>query len=63
MLTSLHEANHLGKALETRPLHRPQWMSLEERYDSVGQRLESPDAEFLSITMIDGDLTAPEKLA
>jgi len=63
MLASLHEADHLGKALETRSLHRPQWMSLEERYDSFGQLLESPDAELPSITMVDGDLTAAEELA
>jgi hypothetical protein len=63
MIASLHEANHLGKAIEARSLHRPQWMSLEERYDSFGQLLESSDTEFLSITMVDGDLTASEKLA
>jgi hypothetical protein len=63
VIASLHDGNHLGKAIETRSLHRPQWMSLEERYDSFGQLLESPDAEFLSITVIDGDLTASEKLA
>ena len=63
MLTSLHEANHLGKAFETRSLHCPQWMSLEERYDPGGQLVESPDAELLSITMIHGDLTAAEELA
>ena len=63
MLASLHQANHLGKTLETRALHRPQWMSLEERYDSLGQLLESSDTELPSITMVDGDLTAAEKLA
>ena len=56
MLASLHETNHLGKALETRSLHRPQWVSFEERYDPSGQLVESPDAELLSITMIHGDL-------
>jgi hypothetical protein len=63
MIASLHEANHLGNAIEARSLHRPQWMSLEERYDSFGQLLETSDTEFLSITMVDGDLTASEKLA
>jgi len=38
-------------------------MSLEERHHSLGQLLESSDAELLSITMIYGDLTASEKLA
>ena len=63
MLTSLHEANHLGKALETRSLHRPQWVSFEERYDPGAQLVESLDAELLSITVIHGDLTAAEELA
>jgi hypothetical protein len=63
MFASLHEADHLGKAIEARPLHRPQRIRLEERYHSFGQLLESPDAELLSITVIRRDLTAPEKLA
>jgi hypothetical protein len=63
MLAPLHEVNHLGKALEARSLHRPQWVRLEERYDPFGQLLESPDAEFLSITVVHGDLTATEELA
>jgi hypothetical protein len=63
MFASLHEANHLSEALEARSLHRPQWMSLEERYDSFGQLLESSDAELLSITVIHRDLPATEELA
>src|SRR5215510_7607980 len=63
MLASLHEANHLSEAFETRSLHRPQWSGLEERYHSFGQLLESSDAEFFSIAVIDGNLTAPEELA
>src|SRR5215470_2841137 len=59
MLASLHEADHLGEALETRSLHRPQWPRFEERHHSFGQLLESPDAEFLSIAVIDDDLTTP----
>src|SRR3989304_1701544 len=57
-----HHRNHLGKAIEARPLHRPQWMLLEERGDFC-QLLQSPDAESLSITMVDSDLTAPEEFA
>jgi hypothetical protein len=63
MFAALHEANHLSEAIEVRSLHRPQWMSFEERYDPFGQFLESSDAELLSITMVGGDLTAPEELA
>src|SRR5882672_7314937 len=58
----LHEADHLGKAIEARPLHRPQWIRFEERHHSFRQLFESPDAELLSITVIRGDLTASEKL-
>ena len=57
----MHEADHLGKAIEARPLHRPQWIRLEERHHSFGQLSESPDAEFHPITVIDGDLTATEE--
>ena len=63
MFASLHEADHLGKAIETRSLNRPQWMRLEERHHSPGQLLKSSDAELLSITMVRGDLTAPEELS
>ena len=63
MLTSLHEMNHLGEAFEARSLRRPQWMRFEERYDPLRQLSEASDAELLSITMIRGDLTAPEELA
>jgi hypothetical protein len=38
-------------------------MSLEERHNSFGQLLESPDAELLSITVVDSDLPATEELA
>ena len=38
-------------------------MRLEERDHSLRQLLEPSDAELLSITMIRGDLTTPEKLA
>ena len=61
MFASCHEANYLGKAIEARPLHRPQWIGLEERHHSLRQFPEPPDAEFHSITVIDGDLTAPEE--
>ena len=57
-----HNRNHLGKAIETGPLHRPQWMLLEERDDSC-QLLQSSGAEFLSITMVGSDLTATEEFA
>jgi len=57
-----HHLDHLGKAIETRPLHRPQWMLLEERGDFC-QLLQSPDTEFLSITMVCSDLTATEEFA
>src|SRR6266705_3449693 len=60
MFASLHEADHLGKAIETRSLSRPQWMRLEERHHSPGQLLKSSDAELLSITMVRGDLTTPQ---
>jgi hypothetical protein len=63
VLASLHKADHLGEALETRSLHRPQWPGVEERHHSFGQLLESPDAELLSIAVVDDDLTAPEELA
>ena len=61
MFASMHEADHLGKAIEARSLYRPQRIRFEERHHSFGQLLESPDTELLSITMIRGDLTAPEK--
>ena len=61
MLTSIHEADHLGKTIEARPFHCPQWIRLEERHHSFGQLLDPPDAELLSITVIDGDLTATEE--
>jgi hypothetical protein len=38
-------------------------MGLEERYHSFGQLLEPTDAEFLAITVVGGDLSAPEELA
>jgi hypothetical protein len=63
MLASLHEADHLGEALETRSLHRPQWMRFEERHHPLGQLFETSDAELLSITVIRRDLTTPEELA
>jgi hypothetical protein len=61
MFASMHEADHLGKAIEARPLHRPQWIRLEERHHSFGQLPESPDAELLAITVIHGDLAATEE--
>ena len=61
MFASVHEADHLGKAIEARPLHRPQWIRLEERHHSFGQLPESPDAELLAITVIHGDLAATEE--
>jgi len=63
MFTSLHEADHLGKAIEARSLHCPQWVRLEEWHHSFGQLLESSDAELPSITMVRGDLTTPEELS
>ena len=61
MFASLHEADHPGEAIETRPLHRPQRIRLEERHHSFGQLLDSPDAELHAITVIDGDLAATEE--
>ena len=63
VFASLHETDHLGEAIKARSLYRPQRFRFEERHHSFGQFLESPDAELLSITMIRGDLTAPEKLS
>ena len=63
MISALHEMDHLGEAIETRPLDRPQWIRFEERHHSFGQLLEPPNAEFLTITVIHGDLAAPEKLS
>jgi len=57
----MHEADHLGKAIEARPLHRPQWIRLEKRHHSFGQLPESPDAELPTITVIHGDLPATEE--
>ncbi len=57
----MHEADHLGKAIEARPLHRPQWIRLEERHHSFGQLPESSDAELLAITVIHGDLAATKE--
>ena len=61
MFASTHEADHLGKAIETRPLHRPQRIRLEERDHSFGQFLDPPDAELHAITVIDSDLAATEE--
>jgi hypothetical protein len=61
MVASFHEPNHLGKAIEARPLDRPQWMLFAECHD-LSQLLEAADAEFLTITMIPGDLAASEEL-
>ena len=61
MVTSLHEADHLDKAIEARSLHRSQWIRLEERYHLFGQLLDSPYAEFLAITVIHSDLAATEE--
>ena len=63
MISALHEMDHLGEAIETRPLDRPQWIRFEERHHSFGQLLEPSNAEFLTITVIHGDLAAPEKLS
>ena len=57
----MHEADHLGKAIEARPLHRPQWIRPEEWHHSFGQLPEFPDAELLAITVIHGDLAATEE--
>jgi hypothetical protein len=61
MFASMHKADHLGKAIEARPLHRSQWIRLEERRHSFGQLSESPDAELLAITVNHGDLAATEE--
>jgi hypothetical protein len=61
VFTSLHEADHPGKAVEARPLHRPQRIRLEERHHSFGQLLDPPDAELHTITVIDSDLAATEE--
>ncbi len=61
MFASTHEADHLDKAIEARSLHRSQWIRLEERHHSFGQLLDSPYAELLAITVIDGDLAATEE--
>jgi len=61
VFASLHEADYLGKAIEARPLHCPQWIRLEEWNHSFRQLPEPSDAEFHSITVIDGDLTALEE--
>ena len=45
MVATIHPANHLGKAIEARPLHRPQWMRLEERDHLLAQLLEAFDAK------------------
>ena len=50
----MHEADHLGEAIEARSLYRSQWIRLEERYHSFGQLLDSPYAELLAITVIHG---------
>jgi hypothetical protein len=63
VIALLHGLNHLGKAVEARPLYRPQWIGLKEWNDPFGQLLEPSDAEFLSITVIHGDVTASEKLS
>ena len=61
VIASLHEADHLGEAIEAPSLHRPQWIRFEERHHSFGQLSDSPNAEFLAITVIDGDLSAAEE--
>jgi hypothetical protein len=61
MFASVHEADYLGKAIKARPLHRSQWIRLEERHYSFGQLPESSDAELLAITVIHGDLAATEE--
>ena len=61
MFASVHEVDHLGKAIGARPLHRSQWIRLEERHHSFGQLPESSDAELLAITVIHGDLAATEE--
>ena len=60
VIAPFHETDHLGKAIETQPLHRPQWMLLKERHHLL-QLLQTTDAQLFSITMVRGDLTAPEK--
>ncbi len=62
MISALHEMDHLGEAIETRPLDRPQWIRFEERHHSFGQLLEPSNAESLTITVIHGDLAAPKTL-
>jgi hypothetical protein len=32
VIASLHHRDHLGEAIEARPLDRPQWMQPEERH-------------------------------
>ena len=61
VITSLHHGDHLGKAFEARTLHRPQWFRSEEWHHSFGQLLDSPEAEFHAIAVVDGDLAAPEE--
>ena len=61
MFAPLHKADHPGKTIETRPLHRPQRIRLEERDHSFGQLLDPPDAELHGITVVDSDLAATEE--
>ena len=61
MFASLHEADYLGKTIEARPLHRPQWIRFEERHHSFGELLGPSDAEFHAVTVINGDLAATEE--
>jgi hypothetical protein len=61
VIASSHHDDDLGKAFEARTLHRPQWMRSEEWHHSFGQLLESPDAELHAVTVVDGNLAAPEE--
>ena len=43
VIAAFHETDHLGKAIETQPLHRPQWMLRKECHHFL-QLLQTTDA-------------------
>jgi hypothetical protein len=63
VIASLHRGDDLGKAFEARTPHRPQWIRSEEWHHSFGQLLEAPDTKLHAVTVVDGDLAAPEEVS